>query len=422
MRDGCYSRGTTVQNDTMLMAARRPRGGAQWPTGRRVVRRPHAAFGVIASFLAPPLARKRVEDEPQKSDDALQSEEEEEEERCSKDEEWEQVAFRDAQFPDEEEEDDELYAPSEDEDDDEEDENGEQHDGRRSVTTMLMRLLPRWRRSRQAVALHAAADSHGEKFTKRDARFWADAEAKRAWVERFQTANADFQRDFGQPIDSPNVRLYIQRSRRSLLLLLVVPLLVVCAVLAREPVLALLPTNRFGQNSEVHAEESVPGRHRAVLDLCASLSRNVIPSGRDASSVQNAVRACDIAVTFAPRDSLEEIATLTQRGDLRSLLAAFDAADEDYSAAFAAALIFPDNLEVIEQRVTVKAVANLWLQLFMNRQYEELYQQVVRTHPPAVRELAQTWLAVFNRQADVLDALTSLRVETLRRLKFDTTL
>ncbi|TDH68030.1 hypothetical protein CCR75_003823 [Bremia lactucae] len=169
----------------------------------------------------------------------------------------------------------------------------------------------------------------------------------------------------------------------------------------------------------------VPDHVRTGLYLCSTLSRRLVQSDRDVMATQHALRACDLAVKFAPQGSQEAIEALVVRGDLRSLLSLFDNAMEDYNAAvklvqkaqeldnkrsFALGLL---------QQLELKLVANRWTQLYLKREFKDLRREAktgISNSNTDVKELAHDWLNAFKRKKPVLDALIRQRGWTLRRL------
>ncbi|KAG3224928.1 hypothetical protein PC129_g4452 [Phytophthora cactorum] len=184
------------------------------------------------------------------------------------------------------------------------------------------------------------------------------------------------------------------------------------------------------------SQQQVPEHVRTGLYLCSSLSRRVVKSEHDVTATQHALRACDIAVRFAPLESREAIEAHVLRGDLRSLLSLFDSADEDYKAAMALVIESEGsnvNLKLapeLTQDLELKLIANRWTQLYTTKRFKELRREAKAraaqkvdhsgvNAADAVSALAADWLSAFKRKIPVLDVLTRQRGWTLRRLKYE---
>jgi len=179
----------------------------------------------------------------------------------------------------------------------------------------------------------------------------------------------------------------------------------------------------------------IPDYVRTGLHLCATLSQRVIKLDHDALVTQHALRACDIAVNYAPKRSREAIEAHVLRGDLLSLISRFDSAEEDYRAAMTVLEAKSSDttsqvaLELL-QDVSLKTLANHWTQLYKKRRFKALKREakVHAVHPEhqtgeddpacAVSELAAGWLSAFKQKKSVLEVLTLQRSYTLRRLRY----
>ncbi|UIZ23846.1 hypothetical protein KXD40_009685 [Peronospora effusa] len=181
------------------------------------------------------------------------------------------------------------------------------------------------------------------------------------------------------------------------------------------------------------SQKQIPDYVRTALHLCATLSRRVVKSEHDAKVTQHALRACDIAVKFAPTSSREAIEAYGLRGDLLSLVSRFDSADEDYKAARTLVLEVershtnPQVARTLLQDIDLKTLVNHWTQLYKTKRFNELRREVkaraAQKHQTneasAVSELAAHWLSAFKQKERVLDVLTLQRRYTLRRLNFE---
>ncbi|KAG7379254.1 hypothetical protein PHYPSEUDO_008850 [Phytophthora pseudosyringae] len=304
-----------------------------------------------------------------------------------------------------------------------------------------------------------------------DSRWWQSSEDKRRWEKRYRQKDAAFRKRFGCAIDTPahpetRRRLRKVKSRHQaykfVLAGLVIAYLVQLAVVysasswafsmvAWRPSITenasisggddtLADTSRSDHVSKptaVSPQQQVPEHVRTGLHLCSTLSRRVVKSEHDVTATQHALRACDIAVKFAPLKSREAVEARVLRGDLRSLLSHFDGAGVDYKAAMALVLEFessnvnPKPAPGLFQDLDLKLVANRWTQLYKTKSFKELRReakaraaqaggQTGADYPAnAVSELAAEWLSAFKKKKPVLDVLTLQRGYTLRRLKYE---
>ncbi|KAG6612253.1 uncharacterized protein IUM83_10595 [Phytophthora cinnamomi] len=298
-----------------------------------------------------------------------------------------------------------------------------------------------------------------------DLRWWKSGEDKRRWEKRYRQADAAFRKRFGCAIDTPaqpetrrRLRREKNRHRAYKLVLagLVVAYLVQLAVVysasswAFSMVAWRTSTTEESDDTRVNlsdgkvidetrgrsapavlpSEQQVPEHVRTGLHLCATLSRRVVKSEHDVTATQHALRACDIAVKFAPLKSREGIEAHVLRGDLRSLLARFDGADEDYKDALTLVLEVESSsidsklAPALSQELDLKLVANRWTQLYKTKGFKELRREAkARTadnnDASAIRELAADWLSAFKQKKPVLEVLTLQRSWTLRRLKYE---
>lgn len=172
----------------------------------------------------------------------------------------------------------------------------------------------------------------------------------------------------------------------------------------------------------------------AAIDLCGQLLYRVVTSRHDPKVIQNAASACDIATKLSPLGSVRLTVAHAHRGDLRSLLEEFAAADKDYTISALGLLSIASESEAkadadaatlaaLQNAVEAKIVANRWIQLYLARDTDALVREVVQAAPASddapvssVGDLAANWLRVFKRDKAVIDALTGLRMWTLRRL------
>lgn len=191
-------------------------------------------------------------------------------------------------------------------------------------------------------------------------------------------------------------------------------------------------TGEASNSSLVSTSEEAPSDYtKAAIDLCGHLLYRVVTSHHDQKVAQNAASACDIAVKLASYGSLDGAVAHAQRGDLRSVLAEFEAADADYAVAALGLLsvassgdgVDEDVISMLQSAVHAKAVSNRWVQLYMARDADEFVQEILHAAPSSedattsfVGSLAADWLSVFKREKTVVEALTALRVWTLRRL------
>ncbi|CAI5722043.1 unnamed protein product [Peronospora destructor] len=180
-------------------------------------------------------------------------------------------------------------------------------------------------------------------------------------------------------------------------------------------------------------QKQIPDYVRTGLHLCATLSRRVVKSKHDAKVTQHALRACDIAVKFAPKRSREAIEAHGLRGDLLSLISRFDSADEDYKAArtlvhdVKGSDINPQVARTLLQDIDLKTLVNHWTQLYKTKRFKELRREVKALavqerqtgEARAMSELTAHWLSAFKQKKRVLDVLTLQRRYTLRCLNFE---
>ncbi|GMF58412.1 unnamed protein product [Phytophthora fragariaefolia] len=297
-----------------------------------------------------------------------------------------------------------------------------------------------------------------------DARWWDSSEDKRRWEKHYRQADAAFRKRFGCAIDTPaqpEVRRKLRREKsrhrayKLVLAGLVVAYLVQLAVVysasswafsmvAWQPSTSEEMGDAPVDTSEEETVEDTPVSARPVslldhqvpehvrtgLHLCATLSRRVVKSEHDVTATQHALRACDIAVKFAPLKSREGIEAHVLRGDLRSLLSRFDGADEDYKDALTLLLEVESSsidsklAPALSQELDLKLVANRWTQMYKTKSFKELRREVKTRAADdndvnAIGGLAADWLSAFKQKKPVLEVLTLQRSWTLRRLKYE---
>ncbi|KAG2784900.1 hypothetical protein JG687_00007642 [Phytophthora cactorum] len=307
-----------------------------------------------------------------------------------------------------------------------------------------------------------------------DLRWWKSSEDKHRWEKRYKQADAAFRKRFGCAIDTPahpETRRKLKKGKTRyqaykfvLAGLVIVNLMQLALVysasswafsmVAWRPLTtendvvsdgvggAVADTTSIGHTDAVSklttpfSQQQVPEHVRTGLYLCSSLSRRVVKSEHDVTATQHALRACDIAVRFAPLESREAIEAHVLRGDLRSLLSLFDSADEDYKAAMALVIESEGsnvNLKLapeLTQDLELKLIANRWTQLYTTKRFKELRREAKAraaqkvdhsgvNAADAVSALAADWLSAFKRKIPVLDVLTRQRGWTLRRLKYE---
>ncbi|RLN90605.1 hypothetical protein BBJ28_00004192 [Nothophytophthora sp. Chile5] len=373
------------------------------------------------------------------------------------------AAFRNVAFPDSDEDLESDYVPSEQ--DDGEDDMSSADEGEEDSASALFARYDR----------PSDVDDDDDVAVDDDRRWWRSREDKRRWRERYQAADAAFRRRFGCAIDSPALpetrrRLRREKTRRRTYTLVLGALVV--AYLAQLVAVYSASSWAFSmvtwQSSTPHSSDNrsvatpdsdssssiepqaaktedlgrskqreIPEHVLTGLHLCATLSRRVVKSQHDVTATQHALRACEIAVKFAPHATREAVEARVLRGDLRSLLSRFDGADEDYQTAL-------DELQDIasssgdamlsprlRQHLELKVVANHWSQLYKAKKFKELRreakaqavvndgQQDDAALAKALRELASDWLHVFKREKPVLEVLTRQRGWTLRRLEYE---
>ncbi|KAF4039576.1 hypothetical protein GN244_ATG08218 [Phytophthora infestans] len=290
-------------------------------------------------------------------------------------------------------------------------------------------------------------------------RWWGSSEDKYKWEQRYKQADAAFRKRFGCGIDTPThpeTRRKLKKKKtryhayKYVLAGLVIANLVQLALVYSASSWAFsMVTWRSSttENDALRGDDdtvahtaskdhiaavsrplSVSEHVRTGLYLCSSLSRRVVKSEHDVAATQHALRACDIAVKFAPVSSREALEAHVLRGDLRSLLSLFDDADEDYNVAMN--LVLDSNWNVkflpeLSQNLELKLVANHWTQLYKDKKFRELRREAkdklaAGNTGNEVKTLAADWLSAFRRKISVLDVLTVQRGWTLHRLKYDT--
>ncbi|KAL4158916.1 hypothetical protein PRNP1_004690 [Phytophthora ramorum] len=374
------------------------------------------------------------------------------------------TTFRLMTFADTEEDLESDYAPSEEE----EDEEGSEEDA--SVEELFEEY--------QGEEGDATAESEEQEEELDDSRWWTSSADKRQWEKRYRQADAAFRKRFGCGIDTPahpetRRRLRKEKSRHRaytfVLAGLVIAYLVQLAVVYSASswafsMVAWRPSttenNKLDRGDELadtrevsssdggehrpasikptalSPQPQVPEHVRTGLHLCSTLARRVVKSEHDVTSIQHALRACDLAVKFAPLKSCEAIEAHVLRGDLRSLLSRFDGADEDYQAAQTLVLELESSgvesnlVPGLTQDIDLKVIANRWTQMYKAKSFKELRREakalVVRpadqdgaaTPASAVSDLAADWLSAFKRKKPILEVLTLQRTWTLRRLKY----
>jgi hypothetical protein len=359
--------------------------------------------------------------------------------------------FRLMAFPDSEDSEESDYEPSED---------SEEVDGA-SVEELLERFEEE-EETAESEELEEDADS----------RWWKSSEDKRRWEKRYRQADAAFRKRFGCAIDTPALpetrrRLRKEKTRHrayklvlaGLVIAFLVQLVVVYAtsswafsMVAWQSSTAEkessgdgvgeTPTSMDGGRHRVASlkptgppsQHEVPEHVRTGLHLCSTLSRRVLHTEHDVTATQHAVRACDIAVKFAPPRSRQAIEAHALRGDLRSLLSRFDSADEDYKAAMTLVLEVESSAYAtlapgLSQALELKLTANRWTQLYKAKSFKDLRREAKARAADAespggstgseVGELAADWLRAFKGKKAVLEVLTFQRSWTLRRLKYE---
>lgn len=294
-----------------------------------------------------------------------------------------------------------------------------------------------------------------------DSRWWESTEDKRRWEKRYRLKDAAFRKKFGCGIDTPTHPETRRRVRKNKTRHRVYKFVVVGLVIAYLVQLAMVysasewifsmvtwrsSTERVddvsdtpagtgsGHSDTAHSSQhQIPEHVRTGLHLCSTLSRRVVKSEHDVTATQHALRACDIAVKFAPLNSREAVEAHVLRGDLRSLLSRFDDADEDYKTAMSLVIeserddiARPRLSRKLSQELELKVVSNRWTQLYKARSFKDLRRKVkarvgdssnVDTDP--VKKLAADWVSAFKKKKTVLDVLTLQRGYTLRRLKYE---
>ncbi|EGZ18731.1 hypothetical protein PHYSODRAFT_501877, partial [Phytophthora sojae] len=366
------------------------------------------------------------------------------------------TAFRLMKFPDSDEDSESDYVPSEEEQGEERESEGEEEEADDASAEELFV-------SYQGSSESEEVELEEEVDLDEDLRWWKSSEDKRRWEKKYRQADSAFRKRFGCAIDTPAQPETRRRLRREknrhraykfVLASLVVAYLVQLAVVysasswafsmvawrssaAEESDDAQMDTKHDGNVIEetpppaaLPSEQQVPEHVRTGLHLCATLSRRVIKSEHDVTATQHALRACDIAVKFAPLKSREGIEAHVLRGDLRSLLSRFDGADEDYKDALTLVLEVESSsidsklAPALSQELDLKLVANRWTQLYKSKSFKELRREAKAraandNDASAIWELAADWLRAFKQKKPVLEVLTLQRSWTLRRLKYE---
>ncbi|ETM46315.1 hypothetical protein L914_08785 [Phytophthora nicotianae] len=356
------------------------------------------------------------------------------------------TAFRCMTFTESEDGEESEYVPSEDE----ENETSEEH-------SSAEELLDSHQEEKQETS-----ESEEEGDPDDDSRWWESSEDKYKWEKHYKQADAAFRKRFGCGIDTPThpeTRRKLKKKKpryqayKYLLAGLVIVNLVQLALVysASSWAFSMVTWRPWTADDNVGSgedhrlvdtpssehvvdvlapftQQQVPEHVRTGLYLCSSLSRRVVKSEHDVTATQHALRACDIAVKFAPLESREAIEAHVLRGDLRSLLSLFDGADEDYNSA--KDLMLESNMDlklarVLTQDLELKLIANRWTQLYKTKSFKELRREAkarvtqLNNSADAVSALAADWLSAFKRKKPVLDVLTAQRGWTLRRLKYE---
>ncbi|KAE9339842.1 hypothetical protein PF008_g11388 [Phytophthora fragariae] len=360
-------------------------------------------------------------------------------------------------FPDSDEDAESDYEPSEEEEEEGEEEEEEADD----ASAEELELFESYRGTEEGEEVELEEEVDLDE----DLRWWKSSEDKRRWEKRYRQADAAFRKRFGCAIDTPAQPETRRRLRREknrhraykfVLAGLVVAYLVQLAVVYSASswafsMVAWRPSTteegadvvedtsdgdviddvgRSFTPAALPSEQQVPEHVRTGLHLCATLSRRVVKSEHDVTATQHALRACDIAVKFAPLKSREGIEAHVLRGDLRSLLSRFDGADEDYKDALTLVLEVESSsidsklAPALSQELDLKLVANRWTQLYKTKSFKELRRETkVRAaddnDASAVRQLAADWLSAFKQKKAVLEVLILQRSWTLRRLKYE---
>ncbi|KAL3667834.1 hypothetical protein V7S43_007384 [Phytophthora oleae] len=302
-----------------------------------------------------------------------------------------------------------------------------------------------------------------------DSRWWGSTENKRRWEKCYRQKDAAFRKKFGCAINTPahpetRRRLRKDKTRhrvyRFVVAGLVIAYLVQLAVVysasewafsmvtwrpsttGNERVVDVSDTpadmGSSGHSAAVikphSSQQQIPEHVRTGLHLCSTLSRRVVKSEHDVTATQHALRACDIAVKFAPLKSREVVEAHVLRGDLRSLLSRFDGADKDYKAAISlvhefdgSISVYPRLARTLSQELELKVVSNRWTQLYKAKSFKDLRREAKARAgdssgadpATAVKKLAADWVSAFKKKKTVLDVLTLQRGYTLRRLKYE---
>ncbi|KAK1943015.1 hypothetical protein P3T76_005652 [Phytophthora citrophthora] len=304
-----------------------------------------------------------------------------------------------------------------------------------------------------------------------DYRWWESIEDKRRWEKRYRLKDAAFRKKFGCGIDTsahPETRRRVRKHKtrhrvyKYVVAGLVVAYLVQLAMVysASEWAFSMVTwrpsitgNERVDDVSDTPADtgssrhsdtavkphspqHQIPEHVRTGLHLCSTLSRRVVKSEHDVTATQHALRACDIAVKFAPLKSREAVEAHVLRGDLRSLLSRFDGADEDYQVAMSLVMesesddiVHPKLSQTLPQELELKVVSNRWTLLYKAKRFKDLRREAktrardvngVDNDPVnAVKMLAEDWVSAFKKKKTVLDVLTLQRGYTLRRLKYE---